>query len=192
MITTRAGSRRNRQMGYSLAELLIAVAILGILASISVSYVSEIWKGQLAIANLENMRSWLESVRRASLRGQACTVKVSSSNLRDGSIVLQSEVFNTGTVESTPCGSPVSVSLESPYNKEHYLLTTKSGSTSIGSFVLTPRGTLFKSATTPAFTNDIVFNLSITNSNYSATSKSYCLRMSAFLGTIQAIGSSAC
>ena len=192
MITTRDGLHKGRQMGYSLAELLIAVVILGVLASISISYVSEIWKGQIAITNLENMRAWLESVRRASLRGQACTVKVSSSNLRDGSIVLQSEVFNTGTVESTPCGSPVSASLESPYNKEYYLLTTKSGSSSISSFVMTPRGTLFKSATTPAFANDIVFNLSIANSSYNATSKSYCLRMSAFLGTIQAIGSNAC
>ena len=185
-----------KQAGYTLTELLIVVVILGVFASISVSYVSEIWKGQIAIANLENMRAWLESVRRSSLRGEACTIEITTNNLRDGSRVLESEIFDPNpddtAVESTPCGSPSTFQLESPYRKEYYVLTAKSGSSNINSFIMTPRGTLYNSSASPTFSNDLVFSLSIANSSFAPTSKSYCLRMSSFLGTIQAIGTSAC
>lgn len=182
-----------KSAGYTLAELLIVVVILGVFASISVSYVSEIWKGQIAITNLENMRAWLESVRRSSLRGEACTIEITTNNLRDGSMVLESEIFDPNpTVESTPCGSPSTFQLESPYRKEYYVLTAKSGSSNISSFIMTPRGTLYNSSASPSFSNDLVFSLSIANSSFTASSEAYCLRMSSFLGTIQAIGTSAC
>ena len=181
-----------RRNGYSLAELLIVVVILGVLASISIAYVSEIWKGQIAISNLENARAWIESVRRSSLRGQTCKISITTASLRDNSIILKSETFGGEEVDSTPCSSPDSVRLESPYRKEYYLLTAKSGSTSISSFIMTPRGTIFNTTATPAFSSDITLDLSIANSNYQKTSKSYCIRMAALLGTIQAIGSSAC
>lgn len=178
--------------GYSLVEVLTVVVILGVLSSISIAYISEIWKGQIAIANLENMRAWIESVRRSSLRGQPCQVNISIDNLRDGSTVMSSEIYNAQTIQATPCGSPASVELDSTYDKEFYKLSVKSGASDISSFVITPRGTLFNSSSSPSFQDDIVFNLAIANSGYYAISKSYCLRMSGFLGTIKAIGSSAC
>jgi len=192
MILTNSGISRHPRSGYSLPELVIVVVILGVLASISIAYISETWKGQIAIANLENMRAWIESVRRSSLRGQSCTIAITTTNLRDSGLVLDSEPFINSSINTSPCGSPTSLSLESNYRKEHYLLSVKTGASNVSSFVMTPRGTLFNTTATPAFPDDIIFNLSIANSNYQQTSKSYCLRMSGFLGTIEAIGSRAC
>jgi prepilin-type N-terminal cleavage/methylation domain-containing protein len=171
--------------GFSLLELLVVIVIVGILASIALG--SFDFKGQIAISNLENMRSWIEAARRSALRGQACTVTISNSNLKDGSTI-----FGASPANSSSCGSPSTLQLESPYGNQHYLLTIKSGSSDISSFSFTPRGSLFNSVTTPAFSSDLVFSLRTTNSAYQPTSKTYCLRMTSMIGSVQGIGLSSC
>jgi len=170
--------------GFSLIELLVVIILIGLLATLS--FASFDWKGPVAVSSLENMRSFLESVRRASLRGQACTVTVSTLNLRDGSTVL-----SVSPSADNVCGLPSAHQLESSKN-EYYLLTLTSGGSPVTSFTFTPRGTIFNSNTTPSFSNDLIFNLRLADKNFTPKSKSYCLRMSSMLGTIEGIGKSSC
>jgi prepilin-type N-terminal cleavage/methylation domain-containing protein len=180
--------------GYSLIELVTVVAIAGILSALSVSYISEIYRGQIVLQNLENMRSWLEATRRASLRGQPCLVSVSTNNLKDLSTVLESSpVITSGTsLQSNPCGSPTEVQLTSPYKNLRYALTVTSSGETVNSFTYTPRGTLFKDNIAYAFPGDIIYVLKIVNTSGVALSSPYCMRVSGFLGSVQSIGSQNC
>lgn len=175
--------------GYSLIEVLIVVSILAILAAISLPLLN--WRGQFALSNLENIRSYLEATRRAALKGQACRITISTSSLQDGSTVLSASPIGT-SIESIPCGSPSDLQLESPYSGQRYLLSVSSGSGAVSAFTFTPRGTIFNSSSTPSFSGDIVFNLRVADSSFNPISNSYCLRLSGVLGSVQGIGTQSC
>jgi len=175
--------------GFSLIELLVVITILSILAGVSIALLDS--RGQTAQANLENIRSFLEASRRAALKGQACRITVSTSNLKDGSTIMSAAPIGAA-LESAPCGSPASLQLESAYSNQRYLMTVSSGAANITAFTLTPRGTIFNSSSTPSFPNDLIFNLRIADSGFSPISSSYCLRLSGVLGSVQGIGRQSC
>lgn len=180
-----------KSKGISLVEMLVIIAILGILTAISIA---NIGKGQIATANLENIRSWYEMVRRSSLRGEACTISIYTTGLKDGSTILSSaQTSGTSSIASTPCGAPSSLQLESPYGKERYALSVKSGSSNINEIIITPRGTIMPGGTSGSvFSDDIVFTLALANASYQEISLKYCMRLSSFLGSVIGIGSGAC
>ena len=180
---------RQDEAGISLIEILVVIAIIGILTSISIA---NIGKGQIAISNLENIRSWYEMVRRSALRGEACSISINNTNLSDGTAILTSSPTQSGAViSSLPCGSPLSVRLDSAYGREKYLLSVKSGSSDVNGIIITPRGTLL-SSNGSVFSNDIIFSLRLASTGGQPISSSYCLKLSAFLGSVIGIGSSSC
>jgi prepilin-type N-terminal cleavage/methylation domain-containing protein len=193
IIQPKSSDRSGSGGGYSLVELIIVVVIIGVFSSLSISYVTEISRGQIVIQNLENMRSWLEATRRAALRGQACTVTITTANAKDNNVVLGSSLL-AGSINltSNPCGSPNTLELTSPYRDRRYSLSVRSDGTDVNTFVYTPRGTLFKDLTEPAFPDDLIYTLTMINSSGGAVSKPYCMRVSGFLGSVQSIGSQAC
>ena len=175
--------------GYSLIEVIVVVAILAILTAIVVPLIN--WRGQIALSNLENIRSYLEATRRSALKGQACRVSITTANLQDSVTVLSATPVGS-IIESVPCGTPPTLQLESAYANTNYLLTVSSGSGNVSSFTFTPRGTIFNSSTTPSFSGDLVFNLRIADASFRPISNSYCLRLSGVLGSVQGIGSQSC
>ena len=180
---------KHSENGYSLIEVLVVIAIIAILAALSIPLFN--WRSQIALSNLENIRSYLEATRRAALKGQACRISITTSNLQDGVTVL-SAVPVGSAIESAPCGSPPNLQLESTYSNTRYLLSVNSGSGTVTALTFTPRGTIFISSTTPSFSGDLVFNLRVADSSFRAVSNSYCLRLSGVLGSVQGIGSQSC
>lgn len=177
-------------MGLTLIELLVVVIILGILASISTVALRAFWQGQLLSANLTVIRNWLETTRRAALRGESCDISIVNGKASEGVTVISSSTSASGFNSS--CNNPNSLQLESPTKNRTFLFNVSTDGSSLSSFSFTPRGTLFKTSSDPSFSNDIIISLSLSNSSGSSISDSYCLRLSPLMGSITQPSKSNC
>lgn len=66
----------SRQKAFSLTELMVTVAIIGILSSIVIQITGNEWRRERVQAVQVDLVGWLEAVRRAALRGQSCTATI--------------------------------------------------------------------------------------------------------------------
>jgi prepilin-type N-terminal cleavage/methylation domain-containing protein len=64
----------SRRAGFSLSELMIVVVVLGILSALVVDVGLRDWRRQQVNAVAVELAGWLETVRRAALKGSSCTV----------------------------------------------------------------------------------------------------------------------
>lgn len=174
--------RGNQDRGLTLIELLIVVAIIGTLASISMVALRYFWQGQIIRSNLDVVRNWLEATRRAALRGEACTVSFNNGTRVDTNTVISSSPSSSGFIAS--CNQPNTLQLESSGNNRAYNFLVSSGGSSVSQFTFTPRGTLFKTALTPSFSSDIIISLELASVSGASQSSKYCLRLSPLMGSI--------
>ena len=181
---------KSAAIGLTLLELLIVVVILGLLASVASIGLRSLWQSQLLTANLDVIRNWLESTRRAALRGESCEIQILiNGNVSDGTDIIESK--NAGTLDQS-CNNPRKLQLESPSRKSSYNFSVTSG-TAVSSFFLTPRGTVFNpSSNGPTFTSDIVFRLEFADKSGKSVSDAYCLRMSPLMANISQPSKSNC
>lgn len=71
--------------GFSLPELLIVIAIAGLFSSLAITAGIAQWQREQINKVAVELTGWLETARRAALRGEACTVTITTGTLSGGS-----------------------------------------------------------------------------------------------------------
>lgn len=93
----------HRNRGFSLPEVMVVVAILSVLSGVVIDAGIRDWRREQVNAVVVELAGWLESVRRAALKGSSCQVTL---NFDENNSSL-TQVFTAGEVLAS--GSDVGV-----------------------------------------------------------------------------------
>ena len=172
------GVRSGRSCGgFTLAELMIVVAVIGLVASIAFNVSSQDWRRARLNRVVQEASAWLESIRKAAQRTQSgCVVTVNTlANQSPGSVLAT--VSNRAVGESS-CGPEANLlfNADSPGD----LISAQASSATV---IFTPRGTIV-GASSAVISSDWEWRFAL-----SSVSALRCIRLSGLLGAIQ-IGSS--
>ena len=133
---------RRPPTAFTLTELMITVAVLGILSSIALRVTGIEWRRGRVNAVAVELTGWLEAVRRASLKGNPCEVTIHSTS----SAPAGSTVASAAVDPSVASGAAI---VNTCLNQDPLQITSISGgndryaiSTNTATFTFTPRGTV--------------------------------------------------
>jgi len=118
------------QRAFSLTELMVTVAVIGILSSIVIQITGNEWRRERVQAVQVDLVGWLEAVRRAALRGASCEIQIQAGSKDPGSTLAT--VVDNGCLYTLPMTIPGIVS-----NGTIYTITTNQTN-----LAFTPRGTV--------------------------------------------------
>ena len=160
--------------GLTITELLVVVAILGVVAGVSINSGLQEWRREQVNAVAIELAGWLEQVRRSALRGRGCFVTVNGPSamalLGAGNTVASSNIIAGSPSSITdPNACLVNSPLRIPEN-----VSGAQFSVSSKSITFTPRGSVILSETP----TDIAITLS-------GTSMARCVRINGLLGLIE-------
>ncbi len=139
-------TRTSLPRGYSLPELLVAVVIIGILSALMIDAGLRDWRRERVNTVVVELAGWLESVRRAALKGSSCQVTLTTTG---GTLAGGATLANAADVGSSDaaasaiannCRSAQPFQLTTLTANQSFRVSTRNTS---GSFVFTPAGTLF-------------------------------------------------
>ena len=119
-------TRPNKNGGFSLAELMVAITILGVLSAIAIDSSIKDWRREKVNKVAIELSGWLENARRASLKGEACTVTINTGTLAEN-----------GTLATATCMSrwPLQIALQDANSSFSITASTTS-------LTFTPRGSV--------------------------------------------------
>lgn len=166
MMISQNLKRHIHHAGFTLTELMVAVAIIGILSGIAIVASGNEWRRERVNAQAEALGGWLESVRAASLGQSSYT----------GCTVTFTSAVNPGDTLATVTGCTFNQSIFSLSKASTESNTTYQTSSSQSSIAFTPRG----STNT---TSDVIVNIFLNNSTLLR-----CIKITGTLGSIR-IGS---
>ena len=128
--------------GLTLAELLIGITILGILAGLAFTSIQSQWQRERITSTAQELMGWLESSRRMSLRGASCKADIADGSVNLGGTLakISSSTSNCSSIPNlnlTGITNGYTISVSSTGLDESLKL-----SQSITSITFTPRGTI--------------------------------------------------
>lgn len=174
------------QRGFSLTEVLVVLAILGIFAGLAISAaLREIWSAE-ARAAAQDISQWMETVRRNAIRGAGCTVTISTptSATSSTSIATASVVGTPSVAISNQCLVGTALQLQSIAGSKNTFKIEASPTTS---FTFTSRGTIYnQNAVNGVFSSDLQISVN-TKTGGSTQTPMYCVRIRPPMGEIDVI-----
>jgi prepilin-type N-terminal cleavage/methylation domain-containing protein len=172
---TRKPSRKN---GFTLAELIVVIALVSILAGIAIATLSRRWAQERLLAAARETHSWLDTQRRLAMKeGQACEITI---NTADASLDPTSNTISLsdGISLSNSCSSQAALSIRNTVtNGSGITLTTSPSNASAIRFSF--RG-LSEITTSNGTSNELVLKL-----NQAGSNKQRCIKVLSPLGLIR-------
>lgn len=172
--------------GYTLAEMMVIVGILSILAVISLSVTLKELTQAEARAVAQDISQWMEAVRRNATRGAGCNVTITNTlNANSQTNIAESAVFSSPSISiSNQCLSSTPLKLQSANSTTRTFRVQASPTTS---FTFTSRGTIFNSSSANGdFTQDLQITVNAVSSGV-VQPPMYCVRIRPPMGEIDVI-----
>lgn len=155
---------QSKHAGFTLLELLVVVAILGVIGSLGLPAVIQDYKKAQVNGLTTGLAGWLQEVRSSALKGSACTVVISG-----GTITAAQTVASLGAPIPETCATP----------NDPYLLpeSAQGASYSItanpASFSFTPRASKYPSS-------DVLITIAMANGG-----PSRCIQLNGLFGNLE-------
>ena len=163
--------------GFSLTEVMVVVAILSVLSGLVIDAGIRDWRREQVNAVVVELAGWLETVRRAALKGSSCEVTLTTGDkLAAGAELAKGEDVGATDANASPilnnCRSLQSLVIPSLNDNQHYKVTTN-----MNTFVFTPAGTLYPA---PQPSAPIVIQVSLADRQ----DPQRCVQLEGLLGVI--------
>lgn len=146
MVPLRLSSKYTTQAaGFTLAEIIITIAIVGILSTIAVGSYTRITEREKVNALTINLAAWIDQVRKASTLGSGCMATINKEIAADSTIASAWITSNNETkIERQSCTPLLSMSDISALSSSGigYRVTSNIMTEDQTQILFTPRGTL--------------------------------------------------